>query len=82
MKTETREQHRQIDEALHVPPENSPTGNSRAGNYFGPISWAPRVNCVHEPYSVRSARNIQYWRSFLPEECVLTMIKMGWDRTT
>jgi hypothetical protein len=77
MKTETREQHRQIDEALHVPPEKSAPGNS-----LDPISWVPRVTRIHEPYSVRSARNIQYWRSFLPEKCVLTMIKMGWDRTT
>jgi len=72
MKTETREQHRQIDEALHVPFESS----------FGVTSWVTRATRVHEPYTVRSNRNILYWRSFLPEECVLTMIKMGWDRTT
>jgi hypothetical protein len=29
----------------------------------------------------RSAGNIQAWRSYLPEDCVGTMIKMGWDRT-
>jgi hypothetical protein len=29
----------------------------------------------------RSAGNIQAWRSYLPEDCIGTMIKMGWDRT-
>ncbi len=67
MKFETKEQHRQIDRALHVP-------------FASPA--ASRVVREHEPYVVRSARNIAYWRSFLAEECVLTMIKMGWDRTT
>ncbi len=67
MKIETQEQHQQIDKALHVPLADS---------------WAPRVVRAHEPYAARSTRNIQYWRSFLPEDCVITMIKMGWDRTT
>jgi hypothetical protein len=30
---------------------------------------------------VRSAGNIQAWRGYLPEDCIGTMIKMGWDRT-
>jgi hypothetical protein len=29
----------------------------------------------------RSAGIIQAWRSYLPEDCIGTMIKMGWDRT-
>jgi hypothetical protein len=29
----------------------------------------------------RSAGNIQSWRAYLPEDCIGTMIKMGWDRT-
>ncbi len=67
MKIETQEQHQQIDKALHVPVADT---------------WAPRVGRAHEPYAARSTRNILYWRSFLPEDCVITMIKMGWDRTT
>ena len=31
--------------------------------------------------SVRSVGNIRLWSSYLPEDCVNTMIKMGWDRT-
>jgi hypothetical protein len=31
---------------------------------------------------VRSANNIIQWRSYLPEDCVKTMIQMGWDSTT
>jgi hypothetical protein len=30
----------------------------------------------------RSARNIRLWRSYLPEDCVAAMVKMGWDRNT
>ncbi len=30
----------------------------------------------------RSARIIRLWRSYLPEDCVNTMVKMGWHRTT
>jgi hypothetical protein len=30
----------------------------------------------------RSERNIRMWSSYLPPECVNTMIRMGWDRTT
>jgi len=32
--------------------------------------------------SVHAAGNIGLWNSYLPYECVNTMIKMGWDRTT
>jgi hypothetical protein len=31
--------------------------------------------------SVRSIGNIRLWSSYLPEDCVKMMIKMGWDRT-
>jgi len=30
----------------------------------------------------RSERNIAAWREYLPNECVRTMIRMGWDYTT
>jgi hypothetical protein len=30
----------------------------------------------------RSARNIALWSSYLPADCVKTMIDMGWDRST
>jgi hypothetical protein len=30
----------------------------------------------------RSARNIADWRAYLPEDCIDTMIKMGWDYST
>jgi hypothetical protein len=31
--------------------------------------------------SVRAAENVRLWNSYLPEDCVNTMIKMGWHRT-
>ncbi len=30
----------------------------------------------------RSESNILRWMSYLPEDCVRTMIRMGWDVTT
>jgi hypothetical protein len=42
----------------------------------------PRALRTHEAYETRSNKNIGSWREFLPEDCVTTMIKMGWDRTT
>jgi hypothetical protein len=32
--------------------------------------------------NLRSVKNILVWRSYLPEDCVNTMIQMGWDQTT
>jgi hypothetical protein len=32
--------------------------------------------------SMRSVGNIRTWRTYLPEDCVNTMIKMRWDQTT
>jgi hypothetical protein len=32
--------------------------------------------------AARSAKNISLWKSYLPTECVRTMIRMGWDYTT
>jgi hypothetical protein len=30
----------------------------------------------------RSERNILQWMSYLPEDCIRTMIAMGWDIST
>jgi hypothetical protein len=30
----------------------------------------------------RSVRNILQWNSYLPANCVRTMVRMGWDYTT
>jgi hypothetical protein len=32
--------------------------------------------------AARAAQNILQWTSYLPPECIKTMITMGWDRTT
>jgi len=32
--------------------------------------------------SMRSTGNIRLWKLYLPEDCINTMIDMGWDRTT
>jgi hypothetical protein len=30
----------------------------------------------------RAAQNILQWTSYLPPDCIKSMIAMGWDRTT
>ncbi|MGD0493721.1 MAG: hypothetical protein ABSC32_19480 [Steroidobacteraceae bacterium] len=32
--------------------------------------------------AARSAKNVERWRLFLPKDCIDTMVRMGWDRTT
>lgn len=31
---------------------------------------------------IRSKENVRRWIGYLPEDCVKTMIEMGWDLTT
>jgi hypothetical protein len=31
--------------------------------------------------ATRSAKNIAQWKCYLPDDCVETMINMGWDRS-
>jgi hypothetical protein len=37
---------------------------------------------VNDADVVRSENNILQWMSYLPEDCIKTMIEMGWDVTT
>ncbi len=32
--------------------------------------------------AARSENNISQWKSYLPQDCIETMIAMGWDVTT
>ena len=34
------------------------------------------------PDTARSVNNIKLWRSYLPTDCVNTMVNMGWDHST
>ena len=43
---------------------------------------APAEARVNNAEIARSEDNILRWMSFLPEDCVRTMIQMGWDLTT
>jgi hypothetical protein len=35
-----------------------------------------------EPEPTCSAKNISLWKSYLPRDCVESMISMGWDHST
>jgi hypothetical protein len=37
---------------------------------------------LSEPELTRSARNVLIWQSYLPPDCVASMINMGWDHST
>jgi hypothetical protein len=55
-----------------------------------PDSSGDAVPAVHandevrasEANAARSRENILRWTSYLPDDCVRTMIEMGWDITT
>jgi hypothetical protein len=34
------------------------------------------------PEPTRSAKNVLIWRSYLPRDCVESMVNMGWDHST
>jgi hypothetical protein len=52
------------------------------------VQWSPAEHIsgietqVTDRDAARSARNISLWMSYLPKDCVKTMIRMGWDQTT
>jgi hypothetical protein len=37
---------------------------------------------LSQPEPTRSATNVSIWRSYLPHECVVSMVNMGWDHST
>jgi hypothetical protein len=37
---------------------------------------------VVDPELIRSEENILRWMDYLPQDCIETMIRMGWDVTT
>ena len=43
---------------------------------------APVEARVNHDDAARSEENILQWMSYLPEDCIRTMIEMGWDVTT
>jgi hypothetical protein len=43
---------------------------------------APAEAPVNDADIARSEDNILRWMSYLPEDCVRSMIQMGWDLTT
>ena len=48
-----------------------------------PSGTAPPVEArVAVDRTARSEANILQWMSYLPEDCVRTMIEMGWDVST
>lgn len=55
----------------------SPPTDNEAGNCCDPA--ASRAD---QDVEARSAANIRSWREYLPDECIATMINMGWHEST
>ena len=58
---------------------------ARGMNFASPLDDTPRTGGDVERPAVpltRAERNIAQWRTYLPEDCVKTMIRMGWDKDT
>ena len=55
---------------------------------FVEIPWEPSDAAVsidvraNEADAARSDQNMLQWMSYLPQDCIRTMIAMGWDVTT
>jgi hypothetical protein len=55
---------------------------------FVEFPWEPSDAAVSidmradEADAARSDQNMLQWMSYLPEDCIRTMIAMGWDVTT
>jgi hypothetical protein len=47
-----------------------------------PEASAPLEVQVSNADAARSEDNVLQWMAYLPEDCVKTMIDMGWDLTT
>jgi hypothetical protein len=43
---------------------------------------ASSMDAQNDPDAARSKENIRCWMAYLPEGCIKTMIRMGWDVTT
>jgi hypothetical protein len=59
---------------------------SRQQDFVDPLGELEASSGVKIPVdaadAARSTANILRWRAYLPENCVRTMIAMGWDLTT
>ena len=55
---------------------------------FVELPWEPSDAAVsidvraNEADTARSDQNMVQWMSYLPEDCIRSMIAMGWDVTT
>jgi hypothetical protein len=74
METDTQVQQRAMVEFPVQPSET-------AAPIDAPID-APVGATVDKADAARSAANVVQWQSYLPENCIKTMIAMGWDVTT
>jgi hypothetical protein len=57
----------------------------RTPHWLSGFVTAPDVPAAHRvvsPTDARAAANIAEWSSYLPANCVRTMISLGWDRST
>jgi hypothetical protein len=46
------------------------------------ISGSSSMDAQNDADVARSEKNILQWMAYLPEDCIRTMIQMGWDVTT
>jgi hypothetical protein len=46
------------------------------------VSSASSMAAQNDADVERSEKNVLHWAAYLPEDCIRTMIQMGWDVTT
>ena len=59
------------------PQPQMPRLQGRVSNVGTEIAGKPSIaDCT------RAVGNVSLWDSYLPADCVSTMVRMGWDKTT
>jgi len=46
------------------------------------LSTTSSMDAQNDADVARSKKNVLKWMAYLPEDCIRTMIQMGWDVTT
>lgn len=65
---------------MKVDPQGSEPAGAESGQISGSATeLSEQGGAAEDP---RAAQNILQWKSYLPPDCIKSMIAMGWDRTT
>jgi hypothetical protein len=62
--------------------QTSRRAHAKLTSLYDWIGLTPEEMLLTRAERARSVANIRFWKSYLPADCVTTMVAMGWDLTT